>query len=122
MAVHGCIPAPLHALGSYGPPTFPRRVRGLVLTEVLARGEADAGKALELLKEYVRLPTISAHKQAQPETAAIVRRLLAENGFEAREYPTDGRPSVVFGHMIVDERKPTLLMDQHYDRQPCTPP
>src|SRR5437899_10963352 len=112
---------PVHASGSYGPPTFPRRVRGLVLTDVLARVEADAGKALELLKEYVRFPTISAHKRAQPETAAFVRRLLAENGFETREYPTDGGPNVVFGQMIVDERKPTLLMYQHYDVQPVDP-
>src|SRR3989449_8320078 len=69
----------------------------------------------------VRFPTISAHKRAQPETAAFVRRLLVENGFEAREYPTDGGPNVVFGQMIVDERKPTLLMYQHYDVQPVDP-
>ena len=111
----------MHSSGSYGPPTYPRRVCGLALTDVLARVEADAGKALEILKEYVRFPTISAHKRAQPETAAFVRRLLAESGFEAREYPTDGGPNVVFGQMIVDERKPTLLMYQHYDVQPVDP-
>src|SRR5436190_5219948 len=86
----------------------------MALTDVLARVESDAPKALELLKEYVRFPTISAHKRAQPETAAFVRRLLAENGFEAREVPTEGGPNVVFGQMIVDERRPTLLMYQHY--------
>ena len=96
-------------------------MRRLALTDVLSRVEADAGKALEILKEYVRFPTISAHKRAQPETAAFVRRLLVENGFEAREYPTDGGPNVVFGQMIVDERKPTLLMYQHYDVQPVDP-
>src|SRR5947199_408891 len=101
----GCIAAPMHSSGSYGPPTYPRRVCGLALTDVLARVEADAGKALEILKEYVRFPTISAHKRAQPETAAFVRRLLAESGFEAREYPTDGGPNVVFGQMNVDESK-----------------
>ena len=99
----------------------PAAVRSLALTDVLSRVEADAGKALEILKEYVRFPTISAHKRAQPETAAFVRRLLVENGFEAREYPTDGGPNVVFGQMIVDERKPTLLMYQHYDVQPVDP-
>ena len=93
----------------------------LALTDVLARVESDAPKALETLKEYVRFPTISAHKRAQPETAAFVRRLLAENGFEVREYPTDGGPNVVYGEMIVDERKPTLLMYQHYDVQPVDP-
>src|SRR5947199_9075573 len=89
-AGRGCTAAPLHASGSYGAPTFPSRVRGLALTDVLARVEADAGNAVEILKQYVRFPTISAQKRAQPETAAFVRRLLAENGFEAREYPTVG--------------------------------
>jgi acetylornithine deacetylase/succinyl-diaminopimelate desuccinylase-like protein len=91
------------------------------LSDVLARVDTDSDKALETLKEYCRFPTISAHKKAQPETAAFVRRLLVENGFEAREYPTDGGPNVVFGQMIVDERKPTLLMYQHYDVQPVDP-
>ncbi len=94
---------------------------GMALSDVLGRVEADAEKALETLKEYCRFPTISAHKRAQPETAAFVRRLLAENGFEAREYPTEGGPNVVFGQMIVDERKPTLMMYQHYDVQPVDP-
>ena len=93
----------------------------MVLTDVLARVDADSNKALEVLKEYCRFPTISAHKKAQPETAAFVRRLLAENGFEVREYPTEGGPNVVFGQMVVDERKPTLLMYQHYDVQPVDP-
>ena len=54
----------------------------MALADVLGRVEADAEKALETLKEYCRFPTISAHKRAQPETAAFVRRLLVENGFE----------------------------------------
>src|SRR3990170_3847011 len=91
------------------------------LSEVLARVEADAEKSLDLLKEYCRFPTISAHKRAQPETAAFVRRLLAENGFEAREYPTDGGPNVVYGELHVSDKKPTLLMYQHYDVQPVDP-
>ena len=91
------------------------------LTEVFARVEKDSEKALETLKEYVRFPTISAHKRAQPETAAFVRRLLVENGFEAREYATDGGPNVVFGEMVVNPKKPTLLMYQHYDVQPVDP-
>jgi acetylornithine deacetylase/succinyl-diaminopimelate desuccinylase-like protein len=93
----------------------------MTLADVLTRVETDAPKALEVLKEYCRFPTISAHKRAQPETAAFVRRLLEENGFEAREYPADGGPNVVFGQMTVDERRPTLLMYQHYDVQPVDP-
>src|SRR3990172_1650401 len=91
------------------------------LPEVLARVESGTEKSLEILKEYCRFPTISAHKRAQPETAAFVRRLLAEAGFEAREFPTEGGPNVVYGQMIVNEKKPTLLMYQHYDVQPVDP-
>ena len=91
------------------------------LSDVLARVEADTEKSLEILKEYCRFPSISAHKRAQPETAAFVRRILQENGFEAREYPTEGGPPVVFAELRVGERKPTLLMYQHYDVQPVDP-
>ncbi len=91
------------------------------LADVLANVESGAEKSLEHLKEYCRFPTISAHKRAQPETAAFVRRLLAESGFEVREYPTQGGPNVVFGQMTVNEKKPTLLMYQHYDVQPVDP-
>jgi acetylornithine deacetylase/succinyl-diaminopimelate desuccinylase-like protein len=93
----------------------------MALTDVLSRVEVGREKSLELLKEYCRFPTISARKQAQPETAAFVRRLLAEYGFESREFPTDGGPNVVFGQLIVGEKKPTLLMYQHYDVQPVDP-
>jgi len=98
------------------PPVLP-----MTITDVLARVESDVDKALEILKEYCRFPTISAHKKAQPETAAFVRRLLLENGFDAREYSTDGGPAVVYGELRVDDRKPTLLMYQHYDVQPVDP-
>ena len=91
------------------------------LSDVLARVEADTEKSLEILKEYCRFPSISAHKRAQPETAAFVRRILQENGFEAREYPTEGGPPVVYGELHVGDKKPTLLMYQHYDVQPVDP-
>jgi len=91
------------------------------IADVLTKVDSGAEKALELLKEYCRFPTISAHHRAQPETAAFVRRILQENGFEAREYPTEGGPNVVYGEMHVSDRKPTLLMYQHYDVQPIDP-
>ena len=91
------------------------------LAEVFERIDAGIPSSLDLLKQYCRLPSISAQKKAQPETAAFVRRLLTEAGFDAREYVTDGGPPVVFGHMIVDESRPTLLMYEHYDVQPVDP-
>ncbi len=91
------------------------------LKDVFDQVDTGVDASLELLKEYCRLPTISAEKKAQPETAALVRRLLTEAGFEAREFPTDGGPPVVYGEMIEDVNLPTLLMYQHYDVQPVDP-
>ncbi len=93
----------------------------MTLSEVLDRVDAGVAPSLELLKAYCRLPSISAERRAQPETAAFVRRLLTEEGFEAREYSTEGGPPVVFGQQIVDEKLPTLLMYEHYDVQPVDP-
>jgi acetylornithine deacetylase/succinyl-diaminopimelate desuccinylase-like protein len=93
----------------------------MTLSEVLARVESGVPSALELLKEYCRLPTISAERKAQAETAGFVRRILGEYGFEAREYSVDGGPPVVFGQLVVDPARPTLLMYQHYDVQPVDP-
>lgn len=93
----------------------------MTLSEVLEKVDAGVDASLELLKAYCRLPTISAEKRAQPETAAFVRGLLTDAGFEAQEYATDGGPPVVFGQKIVDEKLPTLLMYQHYDVQPVDP-
>jgi acetylornithine deacetylase/succinyl-diaminopimelate desuccinylase-like protein len=91
------------------------------IKDVLEKVDAGVTPSLEQLKAYCRLPTISAEKKAQPETAAHVRALLSELGFEAREYTTDGGPPVVYGHLTADEKLPTLLMYQHYDVQPVDP-
>ncbi|HEY7588399.1 MAG TPA: M20/M25/M40 family metallo-hydrolase [Thermoplasmata archaeon] len=93
----------------------------MALADVLAKVDSDTDRYLELLKDYCRLPTISAQKRAQPETAAFVRRVLTEHGFEAREFPTDGGPNVVYAQLLVNERRPTLLMYEHYDVQPVDP-
>ena len=93
----------------------------MAIPDALAKVDSLSEKALELLKEYCRFPSISAKNQAQSETAAFVRRILSENGFEAREVPTVGGPNVVFGELHVDDRKPTLLMYEHYDVQPVDP-
>jgi len=78
-------------------------------------------ESLSMLTELCRIPSVSAEKRAQPEAAAVVRRLLAEAGVEAAEYPTEGGPSVVFGEMHAREGAPTLLMYNHYDVQPVDP-
>src|SRR5437879_11388673 len=74
-------------MGFLWPPGLPAAGCRMALSDVLGRVAADAEKALETLKEYCRLATISAHKRAQPEPAAFVRRRVRENGYRARESP-----------------------------------
>src|SRR3989442_14144123 len=71
--LHGCTDA---RIGFLCPAGVPAAVRRLALTGVLSRVEADAGKALQNLKEDVLLPTILAHQPGQPQNAAVLRRLL----------------------------------------------
>src|SRR5256886_15590393 len=93
----------------------------MTLEDVLLQVESGTDKGLEPLKEYCRFPTISAHKKAQPEPAAFVRRFLAETWFVAREYPTEWCPNVVFGQLCVYEPEPTLRIYHHYDAQSVYP-
>src|SRR3989442_3450565 len=74
--LHGCTDA---RIGFLCPAGVPAAVRRLALTDVLSRVEADAGKALESLKEYVRFPTNSGHKRGRPQIAAVRPRLLVAN-------------------------------------------
>src|SRR5256885_16015727 len=67
-------------IGFLCPAGVPAAGRSLALTDVLSRVEAEAGKALGILKEYGRFPPISAHKRAQTETPAFVPRPPAQNG------------------------------------------
>src|SRR3989442_10231585 len=76
--LHGCTDS---RIGFLCPSGVPAAVRSLALTDVLSRGEADAGQALELLEEYVRFPTISAPKRGQPQTPAVVPRLPVQDRF-----------------------------------------
>src|SRR3989442_13452466 len=60
-------------IGVLCPAGVPAAGRSLALTDVLSRVEADAGKALEILKEDGRVPTIFAHQAGPTQTAAVVR-------------------------------------------------
>src|SRR2546428_4765890 len=63
-------------IGFLCPAGVPTAVRGFALSDVLSRVEADAGKALEVLKEDVPFPTISAHQRGPPPAPGVVPALL----------------------------------------------
>ena len=91
------------------------------LNDVFDRIDRHLDEALATLSAFCRIPSVSAEKRAQPEAAAFLRGLLGEAGIEAREFPTDGGPNVVYGEIRAGDDRPTILFYNHYDVQPVDP-
>jgi acetylornithine deacetylase/succinyl-diaminopimelate desuccinylase-like protein len=104
-------------------------VQDLVLSGFL---EANKVRILEQLKDWLRLPSISAH----PERAADIRasaefcaRMLSDSGLasvEVLETGTDGDPGsgapAVYGEWLeAGPSAPTVLVYGHHDVQPVDP-
>src|SRR5437899_12277116 len=92
------------------------------LQDVFGHIDVHLDESLATLSEFCKIPSISAEKRSQPEAAAFVRKLLGEVGIDAREVPTEGGPSVVFGEYRAGAGRPTLPFDNHYCVQPVGPP
>lgn len=79
---------------------------------------------LNELLELLRIPSVSAkseHKADMQACAEAVRQRLLEAGADKAEiYTTEGHP-LVFGQIITDPEKPTVLVYGHYDVQPADP-
>lgn len=79
---------------------------------------------LEELKEFLRIPSVSAdsrYKEDVARAAAFVREALIKAGAETVEIcPTPGHP-IVYGEKIIDPKLPTVLVYGHYDVQPADP-
>jgi acetylornithine deacetylase/succinyl-diaminopimelate desuccinylase-like protein len=80
--------------------------------------------AIETLKAYLRLPSISAQNKAIPETVNFVLNQIQEHGGEAKVLDDLGGNPVVYGFFAAgsngDSTK-TLLFYNHYDVQPPEP-
>ena len=91
------------------------------MTDIGPYIEEHLEEALEQLREYVALASVSAQGQSISETAEFVRALLASLGATVavlkKEPP--GNP-VVVGELAGDSAK-TLLLYNHYDVQPAEP-
>jgi acetylornithine deacetylase/succinyl-diaminopimelate desuccinylase-like protein len=79
---------------------------------------------LEELFGLIRIPSISseaAHKEDMLKAATCWKETLLKTGAARAEIiPTDGNP-VVFGELIIDPAKPTVLVYAHYDVMPVDP-
>jgi acetylornithine deacetylase/succinyl-diaminopimelate desuccinylase-like protein len=81
-------------------------------------------RIIEELFSLLRIPSVSAHKQAEDAIylcAAQWMELLLKSGMEtARIISTKGNP-VVYAEKIVHPAKPTVLVYGHYDVMPAEP-
>jgi len=91
------------------------------MTDISGYIEAHLDESLTRLGEYVGLPSVSAQRQAIPETAAFVKSLLEAAGATAEvlEKEPPGHP-VVVGE-LPGASPYTLLLYNHYDVQPAEP-
>ncbi|WP_343798316.1 M20/M25/M40 family metallo-hydrolase [Bacillus carboniphilus] len=81
-------------------------------------------EAIEKLKDYLRLPTISAQKKSIPETVQFVTDMIIEAGGEYKILDDLGGNPVVYGFFQAGENgdsTKTLLFYNHYDVQPPEP-
>ncbi len=86
--------------------------------------EANRERFLDELFDLIRIPSISAmaeNKDDMYKAAGFIRDALLEAGAQLAEVKeTSGFP-VVYGHRMVDETLPTVLVYGHYDVQPVEP-
>lgn len=92
------------------------------IDEVLSTLDAELPQALERLKDFLRIPSIStdpAYKADVRRAAEWICAELAGLGFDASLRDTPGNPMVV-AHSPKGTRRP-LLFYGHYDVQPVDP-
>ncbi|MFM2204103.1 MAG: hypothetical protein RLZZ605_1067 [Bacteroidota bacterium] len=79
---------------------------------------------LNELLDLLRIPSISADSQYKGDVArcatAVKDSLLQAGCTHAEICPTNGHP-IVYGEIIIDPAKPTVLVYGHYDVQPADP-
>jgi acetylornithine deacetylase/succinyl-diaminopimelate desuccinylase-like protein len=73
------------------------------------------------LKDYARVPTISAQGKAFEEGAVATVRLLERSGVKARRMRVAGGPDLVVGEVVEEEGLPWIALYNHYDVQPVDP-
>lgn len=94
-----------------------------MLTVVSDYLEQHADRFLEELKDFLRIPTVSADPECKPHLqrgAEFVHRQLADLGMKAEIVPTAGHP-IVYAEWLGVPGAPTVLVYGHYDVQPPDP-
>lgn len=92
--------------------------------QLLSRVKEMVPGAVETLKQYVSLPTVSAQHKAILETVDFVVNMIREAGGEVRVLDDLGGNPVVYAFFAAGEEgdaTKTLLFYNHYDVQPPEP-
>ncbi|WP_010587607.1 dipeptidase [Schlesneria paludicola] len=82
-----------------------------------------ADRFVDELKEFLRIPTVSADPACKPHMlrgAEFVYRQFSRLGFNAEIVPTAGHP-IVYAEWLKAPGAPTVLVYGHYDVQPADP-
>src|SRR5687767_5513975 len=90
------------------------------LSDVFAYVDSRQQQFIERLIDYVRRPSISAHRLGIAEVADFLVSLLSGLGLETELVPTAGWPMVVARRNDAPGA-PTVLLYGHYDVQPPDP-
>ncbi|KAF0235937.1 MAG: putative peptidase M20 [bacterium] len=75
------------------------------------------------LAQFVEIPTVSMEPERRPDIERggdLAVEYLKAIGVEAEKAPTEGYPCVI-GHLIRDEKYPTVTIYNHLDVQPANP-
>ena len=94
-----------------------------MLTTVSKYLDQHADRFLEELKEFLRIPTVSADPECKPHLirgAEFVYKQLADLGMKAEIVPTAGHP-IVYAEWLGAPGAPTVMVYGHYDVQPPDP-
>lgn len=78
-------------------------------------------ESIKQFKDYVALPSVSAKKQAQPETAAFLKKLLTDFGADVSIWNDFDVPCVFAEAHPKHKSQTTILIYDHYDVQPEEP-
>lgn len=86
--------------------------------------EANRGRFLEELLDLLRIPSVSARSEHKGDMAACAQAvcdaLRKAGAGRAEVIPTAGHP-IVYGELMTDPGRPTVLVYGHYDVQPADP-
>ncbi len=94
------------------------------MKEVINYIDANRGRYIEELKDFLRIPSISTQPENKPDmqkAANFVADKLKDAGLNKIEiFQTEGHP-LVYGEWLGAPGKPTVLIYGHYDVQPVDP-